>query len=432
VAGNVTGFQNGFLIASGLTINRSGEAFIGHMTKSFLYKYVDLNGNGDALDAGEEILFADLPGDGSTSDIDQDYYLFGLSIADGETLLANVRVFEIGPAVLPTPWGTEGIYWLADRDGDGNALGADEMTQYSPSFVTNPGDPGCIAAPRLTILPADPVLIGQFKRDGATPIAPGGATNQFGFVVKAEVNAPGARSLRLQVEVKPVDVDFTGNASDIVTSPPVASGTTAAVSIGGLAANTPYHWRMRAVDEIYSAWISFGTNPDLVSEVDLSTGAELAPVTTPPAQFAASDGAVIAVGERVFGNELRIEAALTDGNDDDARLEIEVRPVGRAFSNAPTASSPLVPGGQTVALTVALPSGGYHWQYRGVDSKGTAAAWRSFGANLETAADFELITFGSSNANGCVSSSAPRGATLPAVLGAVALAVLYSWRSLLR
>lgn len=123
----------GFVFSAGLAINRMGEAFIGDVAMSYIWKHVDLNGDGDALDAGETSLFADLPDDGSSGE-----FMFGLSEARGNTVVVNAT----------WSWGPGGIWWLVDRNKDGDALDAAEATVYNSSFIVNGTDGGCITAPR--------------------------------------------------------------------------------------------------------------------------------------------------------------------------------------------------------------------------------------------------------------------------------------------
>lgn len=124
----------GFIISGGLAINRKGEAFMGDTCMTYVWKYADLNGDGDALDAGERTVFADLEGDGLFATIG----LWGITEAPGNTVVVNVQTSTAPP----------GLYWLADRNKDGDALDAGEATLYNSTPVINDLDAGCLAASR--------------------------------------------------------------------------------------------------------------------------------------------------------------------------------------------------------------------------------------------------------------------------------------------
>src|SRR2546425_2768573 len=75
---------------------------------------------------------------------------------------------------------------------------------------------------------------------------------------------------------------------------------------------------------------------------------------------------------------------------DSLRLEVEARPVGTAFTGAPTQTGSRVANGQTgfVAVPGLANNTGYHWQARTADQTGRASGWTAFGGNSESAADF--------------------------------------------
>ncbi|PYP48689.1 MAG: hypothetical protein DMD45_17300, partial [Gemmatimonadetes bacterium] len=70
---------------------------------------------------------------------------------------------------------------------------------------------------------------------------------------------------------------------------------------------------------------------------------------------------------------------------DTLRLEVEVQPVGTAFTGAATGMSDPVANGAPafVALTGLANNTAYHWQARARDQTGRASAWTTFGANAE-------------------------------------------------
>ena len=98
----------------------------------------------------------------------------------------------------------------------------------------------------------------------------------------------------------------------------------------------------------------------------------------------------IAVGGTVGDTSLAFRAIVTDADSlDDLRLQVEVRPLGTAFSGTPTDSSQIFSPGETGLVSVStLDDTEYHWQARTVDGTGRASAWVSFGGNAESDPDF--------------------------------------------
>ncbi|PYO11820.1 MAG: hypothetical protein DMD31_17805, partial [Gemmatimonadetes bacterium] len=75
---------------------------------------------------------------------------------------------------------------------------------------------------------------------------------------------------------------------------------------------------------------------------------------------------------------------------DSLSLQVEGRPLGSAFTGAPTASGSVVANGAraSVAAGGLADNVAYHWQARVLDPTGRASAWVAFGNNPESAADF--------------------------------------------
>lgn len=75
-----------------------------------------------------------------------------------------------------------------------------------------------------------------------------------------------------------------------------------------------------------------------------------------------------------------------------AHLEVEVQPVGTAFTGTPNGTSPTLPPGQTINARVTLPAlGAYHWRARTVDSVTGTSAWMEFGVNPTSDPDFTVV-----------------------------------------
>ncbi len=83
-----------------------------------------------------------------------------------------------------------------------------------------------------------------------------------------------------------------------------------------------------------------------------------------------------------------LRASIDEPHGSPVRLEVEVQPLGTAFTNAPTSTSPTASGAvlgdggiglvtTTIALTSLRPAD-YHWQARAVTDQSKATAWQPF------------------------------------------------------
>lgn len=143
-------------------------------------------------------------------------------------------------------------------------------------------------------------------------------------------------------------------------------------------------------------------------------------VTTPPErQFKANDTTTIVVGATTNETQVFLKADLSASLSINMRLQIEVQPVGTAFtctgtnaigvggcaayaSGAGALEGTVLGGGGCDACTAlsqakinftGLTDGTKHWQARARNSTTNEfSAWVSFGANLETATDFQVDT----------------------------------------
>jgi hypothetical protein len=128
--------------------------------------------------------------------------------------------------------------------------------------------------------PATPTSLAQYRSNGSTVIATGGATNETTVVVKATVSdADAGNTVRLEVEAKPIGTDFDGTGT--VTGSLVASGSTASATLSGLTASVIYHWRARSIDSqgATSDWASFGGNAESSADFSVDQTAPAAPAT---------------------------------------------------------------------------------------------------------------------------------------------------------
>src|SRR5437588_2389007 len=162
----------------------------------------------------------------------------------------------------------------------------------------------------------------------------------------------------------------------------------------GLANNTDYRWRARTLDQTgrVSDWTPFGGNTE--TGVDFSTSVPVPPaLPTDLAQFQSDGNTVIPVGGTAPGRSVIFKATVTDPNPgDELRLEVEVKPVGTAFTGVVTGTGPTVASGAVATAAVAGlgDNTAYHWRARAVDQTSRASAWLAFGNNAESATDFRV------------------------------------------
>ncbi len=112
-----------------------------------------------------------------------------------------------------------------------------------------------------------------------------------------------------------------------------------------------------------------------------------------PGQFRANGTTPIGVGASIDDKSVVFKATLTDVDPGDTlQLQVEMRPVGTAFSNVPTATSGFVANGAGAAISLAGLSDdvAYRWQARTVDGTGRMSGWLAFGGNHPDSADFRV------------------------------------------
>lgn len=107
-----------------------------------------------------------------------------------------------------------------------------------------------------------PTSLAQLRSSDRSPIPVGGAVASSTVMLTGVVSdLDPTRTLQLEVEVQPVGQGFLDRPS--YSSPFVASGTVASVTVGPLTAPTGYHWQARARDDgaDTSAWVPFPEGP---------------------------------------------------------------------------------------------------------------------------------------------------------------------------
>ena len=239
-------------------------------------------------------------------------------------------------------------------------------------------------------VPAAPATLTQLQGDSATAVNTGDTVSQNALVFRGVVSDPDRPdSLALEVEVKPTSLAFTGTGTTI--GAPVKNGQAALVRISGLADNSSYHWRARAVDQTgrQGPWLSYGGNSETAA--DFVIGNSLASPTA-LGQLKSDGVTPLAVGATNATRTMIFRGTVTDPSQGEpVRLEVEYQPVGTPFTGVANVSSTLASPGATVQVTSTALSDNvsYHWQGREVSQTGRTSAWVSFGANPESAADLK-------------------------------------------
>lgn len=236
-------------------------------------------------------------------------------------------------------------------------------------------------------LPKAPQGLDQRLADSVTSVVPGATIAQPSVLLRAVLSDPDlGDSLHLEAEVRPVTVGFSG--PNVPNGPAVSNGSTAWVSLDGLADKTGYHWRARAGDNTGRSgpWASLGGNPDFVVNVPHAPNA---PTTLGQAR---SDGTGILTGGTIDDDMVILSAVVSDPDPgDQLRLQVEVRPVGTPFTGPTDSSDPIPDGGPLQVLVGPLPSAtSYHWRARAVDQTGDTSTWVAYGGNPESATDFRV------------------------------------------
>ena len=325
--------------------------------------------------------------------------LYRFSATAGDSISARMHSGFDGYLILDT---VPGRPPLAERDDCPGQAGTNPCFSYvllprTGQYVieaTSAGGGATGAFVLDLLLPRPPSAPDTLLQMDSTRLAVlvGGAVTTPSVLLQGSLNDPDGDTVLLQVEVQRVGVTFTGTPTAV--SPPVASGSNTRATVSGLLDDSLYHWRARSIDRTgrTSAWASFGGNAESVADFHVS-------IPQAPAapggliQLHADGVTTIATGGITDEATVLFQATLTDPDPgDQLRLEIEVRPVGTAFTNVATASSTPVASGSVGTATLAgvTDNVAYHWQARTVDQTGRASAWSSFGGNAETVADFRV------------------------------------------
>jgi len=107
-----------------------------------------------------------------------------------------------------------------------------------------------------------------------------------------------------------------------------------------------------------------------------------------------SDGAIV-IPESGTTTESTVvfKATVSDPNNDDVKLQVELKEFGQSFTETNLIESPLVSSGNETSVTrYGLIPQSYHWRVRVVDSQGNASDWKEFGidGNVDFVVDLPL------------------------------------------
>lgn len=255
--------------------------------------------------------------------------------------------------------------------------------------------------------PRDPTDLGQFLQDGSTSIPGGGATRGPACLLKAFAwPSSGSGFMRFQVRLAKVNEPYAG---DPITSTGLFGPGEVSLDPGGLELHASYRWEARMKresDGLVSAWVPFGS--DDIAEADFRVVPNSPPTFSAPFQSRGSNGAAIAFGALVSGEqEVVLGATIGDPDGDPVSLQVEVCEVGRLFREVPTASSEYRVDPGPVSFRFPLPAGKYRWRIKMVDRFPFGeTGWEAVGGNPEEEADFELTSFGSAGNSTCVGGTA--------------------------
>jgi hypothetical protein len=261
-------------------------------------------------------------------------------------------------------------------------------TYYVEVTSVDSGDTGAfnlrLVHPRQ---PNKPISLDQRLNDSVTSVPIGGTVNQVNVLLRAVVSDKDlGDSLYLEAEVRPIATAFSG--SNVSPGPKVANGSPAWVRATGLTDKTSYHWRVRVGDNTgrFGGWDSLPGATDFIVNVPHPPN--------PPTSLAQSkpDGTGINIGGTADTDVVVLSATVSDSDPgDQVRLQVEVSPIGTAFTNTPTDSSALVPNGATAQIKAQFGNNtNYHWQARAKDQTGLTSTWTKFGNNAESATDFRI------------------------------------------
>src|SRR5438034_10000293 len=285
----------------------------------------------------------------------------------GGTAPAKLRL-AFNPAGLPT-----GIYRDTVVVAAENAAGSPGRVPVE--FVVHP----CLAVP--IVLNAPQVTDSITTWDCAAPHRPTGFARVYAFSAQAN------DSISIVMSSTPLNAYLVLDSSTTPTAPPLPSNDSC--SGGGRDACLRYQLLRTAGTYLIER------SEEHTSETGrftLSVTRPRAPTgPTTLAQLRADSLTAVPPGGSTDQATIVLRGVLADPDPQDSlRLEVEVRPVGTAFTALPTHVGSRVANGQNgfVAVPGLANNTGYHWQARTADQTGRASGWTTFGSNAATVPDF--------------------------------------------
>lgn len=121
--------------------------------------------------------------------------------------------------------------------------------------------------------PAPPQGMGQFLKNGSTPIAIGGTTSEDAVVFKATIGDQNdADTVHLELELEPLGSPFTNVRTHQSASVPARNGNVTVSISATVAMNTGYHWQARTCDRTgrCSAWLNYGQNAETAADFSVA------------------------------------------------------------------------------------------------------------------------------------------------------------------
>jgi predicted outer membrane repeat protein len=281
---------------------------------------------------------------------------------------------------------TGNYHWQArakDSNPSNNVSGWSSFggnAESSTDFMV-PSDNQAPAPPDLT----NAYGFGQFLFDSTTPLDHGGTVqNANAIVIKAGIGdvgvPPNVDQVRLEVEVRKTSDPFTGTPNFV--GPFINGGPSqpAVLQVIGLTDGS-YGWRARTMDArgATSNWVNYyGT-----SDTDFVIQYTNYPPPAPSDLQQYSSGALVPKGGTITSGTIEVEAYVSDPDNNDVKLELEVKPNGTAFDGLNTYSDvAFASSGSYLSQTASgFANGYYHWRVRAVDSRGMAGPWAVYGGN---------------------------------------------------
>ena len=282
-----------------------------------------------------------------------------------------------GPAVANGQVAWASLAGLSDKTSYHWRVRAGDNTGRSGAWASPGGNPDFVV--NVSHPPLAPTALGQARGDG-TGILTGAVTDTNVVILSGVVSDPDPGDLlRLDVEVRQVGTGFTGPTH---SSPAAQDGGQMQAVVGPLPSGTSYHWRARAVDQSgdTSAWVAYGGNAETATDFGIAAADRPDPPTL-LTQLQSGDGSPIPVGGTAVASTVALSGVVSEPNAGrQVLLDVEVAPVGQAFTGQPTASSPLGPSASTATVTVGPVSEnvGYHWQAQARDDGGRTSGWVAF------------------------------------------------------